>query len=1162
MHSPIGRCGIVKPSKGDPYPLPLEPQVVAAMRVLVDLNVHLDETASALAEDGGLVPPMRVRIKQWAKYSIQQKQQLAAAVWLGLLVVGLNTSLGFTTVVARTQCPLKKAVLSALWTDSWDFVKGDGLSKEVLRWPDVSWGSRIGSLSVSYVGEVDVEKARWLTWAQVEPGLPPVGKGGCLEASEFCGREVRGHLLNAELSRLPDDQVPDELPHAVVRATQNEWNTIAAEMVQRGVACVIEEDDIATFKGQKVLNGAFGVVKPNRWVGDGSHRLPVLRLIMDFRAANCLHRMLPGAVDSLVGAAKWMGFSLGPGEVLVSSGDDLVACFYLFKVPFSWSRYFAFRKPVPRRVLGLSGDENKPVYIASQVLPMGWAAAVTVVQHIHRNIALGDATLPATRELHRQRCLPERETAKLSSFWNLYIDDLTVMEVIDEAGLDEARAQGTKSSIQVGMEAAYERLCVPYSKDKASTREEIFEKLGAFVDGRKGIIGVTSKRQLELLSLILFMMQQEKVPTKWLQILLGKFVHMVQFRRPLFSCIAKSWRRLQAFHTGSSLGVGELDEWSVISFLLPLMRTELRAGISGVVTCSDASEYGGGICRTLGLTSLGRLARCTPSTASSLQAPRILVIEWFAGIGGLSRSLERLGVHPYLVVVCECDPHCIAVLRKFLPGCTVWKDIKAITRSHIREILDRNPSIEAVVQGGGSPCQGLSKLSSGRRHFEDDRSVLFYDLKRVMTDVKQEAEARLMKHFGFIENVVCDEADQEEFRSVTGWPQWLICSGTLSHVRRPRFFWTSEDLDFSSVGVVEPGKGYRAVHLVAEKEPEETWVSPGWKWLGGPDTPFPTFTRSIPRERPPRDPAGIRHTPEDALSRWREDDFRYPPYTYKLQHCVSNRIYARVLGAAEREALMGFFPGHTAVKDKKGLTSNQDVRCSCVGNSFHTGVVSALLRQALLHFWPEWDLPTPAVMARNFHSELGRSEKEHFVWRGARPEKEDSEVWLDRLEQQSEAIVPPLGGGMSEEVSLVLEILRNVTYRGSDVHVDTLSFYRPERLPKAAVDSRQWRWKICKGWPWKKAAHINVLEMEALLHSVRYRAKSVRVMHRKFLHPVDSLVVLGVAAKGRTTSKMLSPSLHRYNMLILALHAYPILAWVQSHLNPSDEPSRWYVPPS
>ena len=51
-----------------------------------------------------------------------------------------------TTVVACTRCPLKKAVLSALWTDARDFVKGDGQSKEVLRWPEVPWAARIGEL--------------------------------------------------------------------------------------------------------------------------------------------------------------------------------------------------------------------------------------------------------------------------------------------------------------------------------------------------------------------------------------------------------------------------------------------------------------------------------------------------------------------------------------------------------------------------------------------------------------------------------------------------------------------------------------------------------------------------------------------------------------------------------------------------------------------------------------------------------------------------------------------------------------------------------------------------------------------------------------------------------------------------------------------------------
>ena len=63
--------------------------------------------------------------------------------------------------------------------------------------------------------------------------------------------------------------------------------------MDRGIATVIPEQDVATVNGEKVLNEAFGVVKPNRWV-DGQ---PVLRLIMDFRAANVLHRSLPGSVE-------------------------------------------------------------------------------------------------------------------------------------------------------------------------------------------------------------------------------------------------------------------------------------------------------------------------------------------------------------------------------------------------------------------------------------------------------------------------------------------------------------------------------------------------------------------------------------------------------------------------------------------------------------------------------------------------------------------------------------------------------------------------------------------------------------------------------------------------------------------------------------------------
>ena len=58
-------------------------------------------------------------------------------------------------------------------------------------------------------------------------------------------------------------------------------------------------------------------------------------------------------------------------------------------------------------MLGLEGPPDSLVYIASQVMPMGWSAAVTVMQHIHRSMALNEKTLPMEREINRQKPLPE-----------------------------------------------------------------------------------------------------------------------------------------------------------------------------------------------------------------------------------------------------------------------------------------------------------------------------------------------------------------------------------------------------------------------------------------------------------------------------------------------------------------------------------------------------------------------------------------------------------------------------------------------------------------------------------------------------------------------------------------------------------------------------------
>lgn len=66
-----------------------------------------------------------------------------------------------------------------------------------------------------------------------------------------------------------------------------------------------------------------------------------------------------------------------------------MSCFYLFSIPYEWTKYFAFRKTIKRKVLGGPGDPEEDLYLASRVIPMGWSAAVTVVQHLHRELLKG-----------------------------------------------------------------------------------------------------------------------------------------------------------------------------------------------------------------------------------------------------------------------------------------------------------------------------------------------------------------------------------------------------------------------------------------------------------------------------------------------------------------------------------------------------------------------------------------------------------------------------------------------------------------------------------------------------------------------------------------------------------------------------------------------------
>ena len=198
LNSPPGRAGVVNRA-GDPYPLPLPPS----------FRYGLMAVAKGLKQKNfGAGMPPGLQINRSNKRECVLKACTLA--WGGLQVLALNTSRGVTTVatIDEVRNPLKKKVLSCLLSNAECFMQGDGLSKDVVLRPEVPWRSRISDLSVGYTGEV-LEKARWLSWAQVEPGLPPVGKGGLLWAPDFCDGWVAEHLTNANLSRIPDELIED-----------------------------------------------------------------------------------------------------------------------------------------------------------------------------------------------------------------------------------------------------------------------------------------------------------------------------------------------------------------------------------------------------------------------------------------------------------------------------------------------------------------------------------------------------------------------------------------------------------------------------------------------------------------------------------------------------------------------------------------------------------------------------------------------------------------------------------------------------------------------------------------------------------------------------------------------------------------------------------------
>ena len=309
-----------------------------------------------------------------------------------------------------------------------------------------------------------------------------------------------------------------------------------------------------------------------------------------------------------------------------------------------------------------------------------------------------------------------------------------------------------------------------------------------------------------------------------------------------------------------------------------------------------------------------------------------------------------------------------------------------------------------------------------------------------------------------------------------------------------------------------------------------------------PGRTLPTFTTSRPSIAPGRKPAGLRTLQPHEVARWKADKHRYPPYQYRDDNTLGSRSgERRPPNVREREVILGFPSGYTTQclkKSEHGKELHEDTRKSLLGNSWSVPVVAWLIG-CLVHLLGFCEALIPQDIMDRVAPGNG-------------------------LDLQSMLLRPPLAISTLTRpcsVQLVRKLCGLVSLKGEDLLLQSASDVpvRYHRL-RASIPAGLWRWRTISGWKWRgNQDHINVLELRAVLTTVKWRIERLHQKDLRCVHLVDSLVVLRSLTRGRSSSRKMRRTLMRISSYLLASGLVPLWGYVDTHQNPADRPSRHYV---
>ena len=743
-------------------------------------------------------------------------------------------------------------------------------------------------------------------------------------------------------------------------------------------------------------------------------------------------------------------------------------------------------------------------------------------------------------ELRKDRTFPSS-----TDLYRIYLDNFDILE---KRGIDVVHTlKGQVSPLVDSLREEYSQLGVPRHPKKAVSRQVTAEVQGAIVNGLEGKAHPKVDKILKYAYLAFLLLKSGYSSQRQMQVVGGGLVYMAMFRRPLLGGLNHIWKFILNCEGSPPVVRFPIPHEVRVEIgrflgLIPLAYMDFRCQVSHCVTASDASESGGGVTASVGLTPVGCVASGLPVRGDIVEPddlPSVLTIGLFDGIGALRVAADSLGWCVAGHISVEKSPEAARVVESQFAGSLFVHDVKDVTWEVVKSWAQRFTQVSVVVLGGGPPCQGVSGLNASRKGaLKDERSCLFVHIPRIRELVKLAfpwAQVRSL-----MESVASmDKADEEVMSKAFQDRPWYIDAGDLSAAHRPRLDWVDWELVADDhVSFSSTPQGRRKVGFVHDV-PVQQFLEPGWRKLS--DDKFPTFTTSRPRNEPGFKPAGLKQCSLEEIQMWKGDSHRFPPYQYQTKFLVQNKAgHKRLPNITEREVIMGFPKDYTLAclpKKDQDTQRHVDFRLTLIGNSWNVTVVAWLLSQLGFLLGLNGQLSVGDVVAR---TSPGCSQS------------------LQTYLQRPQLTVHRKPRATGQALQLVKRLLTLVSVKGEDIMIQHASedLVKYHRL-RASIPAKLWQWKTTASWKWTGSPeHINVLEMRAVLTALRWRLERHKVVHSKFVHLIDSMVTLHALSRGRSSSRKLRRTLLRINALLLATKSQSVWAYVHTKQNPADAPSR------